>query len=162
MKKVWIIDPSQTVRTILAHALAHAGIESECFVGGVAGIAALHRHMDAVPGLLILEVRLPDLDGYDVVMYARSKLAREQTAIVVLSRCYGVLDRLKGRLAGADAYLTKPFKLEDVLAVVEQYLKGDDGRCGCPPAYTGGWEAADPHLARKAVSRQEPVGKAVG
>ena len=123
MKPVMIIDPSQTVRKILEICLRRAGIESEAYnSSGVEAIQALRQNKGAAPAVIMLEATLPRMGEYEVVLLLR-KQGYLYTAIVMLSKRDGVLDRLKGRLAGADDYLTKPFTVKGVLAVVQRYLQ---------------------------------------
>lgn len=119
---VWIIDGSLVVRKILEISLRRAGIASTSYSDGIEALRELHHRPADASALIILEVLLPYMDGYDVTIQVREKLSRQQTAIVMLSKCDGVLDRIKGRLAGADAYLTKPFLVADVQAAVRTYL----------------------------------------
>lgn len=119
---VWIIDGSLVVQAFLKVTLRRAAIAS---TGYYSGNEALHDLWDLqgdAPGLILIEGALPDMDGYDAIMQVRTFLSRRQTAIVVLSNRTGILDRARGRLAGADDYLMKPLLVEDVLAVVIKYL----------------------------------------
>ena len=74
------------------------------------------------PDLIFVDLGLPKLDGYEVIRLLKSRPALEHTILVILSRRDGMLDHLKGRLIGAHAYLTKPFKTQQILAVVRAHL----------------------------------------
>lgn len=117
MKQVLIIDPSLVVRKILVTCLRRVGIESEEYPDPIEALLALRDDPGPPPAVIILEVDLPHMDGYEVVMHLRSK-GYSATAFVMLSHRDGILDRVKGRLAGANAYLTKPFTMKQVLEVV--------------------------------------------
>ncbi len=106
---VWIIDGSLVARTILEITLRRLGIASTSYSAGNEALSDLWEQPFDAPGLMLIEGLLPDMDGYDAIMQMRKLLSRRQTAIVVLSNRSGILDRFKGRLAGADDYLTKPF-----------------------------------------------------
>jgi DNA-binding response OmpR family regulator len=62
------------------------------------------------------------MDGYEVARRLKSKPQFSHTVIIMLSRRDGVIDRLKGRLAGAKDYMSKPFKTQDIISVVESYV----------------------------------------
>jgi DNA-binding response OmpR family regulator len=62
------------------------------------------------------------MDGYEVARYFKTKEQFNNTVIVMLSKRDGVIDRLKGRLAGAKDYITKPFRTQEVMSVVHSYL----------------------------------------
>ena len=62
------------------------------------------------------------MDGYEVARRLKSKPQLSHTVILMLSRRDGVIDRLKGRLAGAKEYITKPFKTQDMISVIESYV----------------------------------------
>jgi DNA-binding response OmpR family regulator len=77
---------------------------------------------------------LPKLDGYEVIRLLKARPALEGTVLVIPSRRDGVLDHLKGRLIGAHAYLTKPFKTQQILSVVQAHLGTHDGSQALYPA----------------------------
>jgi DNA-binding response OmpR family regulator len=62
------------------------------------------------------------MDGYEVARRLKSKPQLSNTVIIMLSRRDGMIDKLKGRLAGAKDYLTKPFKTQDIISVIESHL----------------------------------------
>ena len=95
---------------------------SDLFQDGVEALRWCGTPVARIPALVLVDVDLPKLDGYDVIRHLKAKPALAQTVFVIISRRDGVLDRLKGRLAGAHAYLTKPFKTDEVVAVVQAYL----------------------------------------
>ena len=82
----------------------------------------------SVVDLVIVDLALPKLDGYQVIQQIKARPALERTRLMILSRRDGVLDKLKGRLAGAHAYLTKPFKTGELLAVVQAHREPLAGR----------------------------------
>jgi twitching motility two-component system response regulator PilG len=119
---VMAIDDSPTVRKIVETCLRREGFEVESFPDGVEAIRWLARSDARIPALVILDIHLPKMDGYEVARRFKSDPRLKQTVVVMLSRRDGVIERLKGRLVGAKDYLVKPFKTQDILAVVEMYL----------------------------------------
>ncbi len=123
-KLIMVIDDSLTVRKILIACLGRAGFTVVDFVDGVEAMHWLSQPGARIPDLVLLDVGLPRLDGYDVAHRLKSRPAFTHTVIVMLSRHNGILDRLKGRLAGAKVYLTKPFKTQELVEVVVSVLNG--------------------------------------
>ena len=121
-KLVMIIDDSATVRKIVEVSLRREGIPSISYANGIEAIRALSERKHLVPDLVFLDIALPRMDGYKIAQYLKSHHQYDNTVIVMLSGHNGILDRLKGRLSGARDHLTKPFKTEDILSVVHEYL----------------------------------------
>ena len=71
---------------------------------------------------MFVDLSLPKLNGFKVIQRLKGCRRLSQTPIVIISSRDGVLDRLKGRLAGADDYLTKPFTTQQISAVLEARL----------------------------------------
>lgn len=121
-KLVMIIDDSLTVRKIIETSLRREGIPSVSYADGIEALRALGEQRHSIPDLVILDIELPKMDGYEVARHLRTKQQFGNTVIVMLSKRDGVIDRLKGRLAGAKDYITKPFKTQQILSVVHSYL----------------------------------------
>jgi len=121
-KLVMIIDDSLTVRKIIETSLRREGFEFAGYADGIEALRALAEGRQAVPDLVILDVGLPKMDGYEIARRLKTKPHFSNTVIIMLSRHDGVIDRLKGRLAGAKDYLTKPFRTQDVISVIHSHL----------------------------------------
>ncbi len=121
-KLVMVIDDSEIIRKIVEVSLGRAGIPCVAYADGIEALRALAERQDLVPDLILLDVGMPKMDGYQVAQYIRGRRCYKDTIIVMLSGRDGVLDRLKGRLAGASNYMTKPFRTQELLAVVGEYL----------------------------------------
>ncbi|HVB24269.1 MAG TPA: response regulator [Ktedonobacteraceae bacterium] len=122
-KMVMVIDDSLTVRKIVEVSLRREGIDCVCYASGVEAIRSLTKQRDLVPDVVILDIGLPQVDGYRVARYMKMKHRYRNTVIIILSGHSSVLDRLKGRLSGAKEYLTKPFTTQEMLALVHAYLQ---------------------------------------
>jgi twitching motility two-component system response regulator PilG len=122
--RIMVVDDSATVRKILETCLGRQGYLVESFPDGVDALRRLAgpEGHHAVPDLVILDINLPKMDGYEVARRLKAKPHLGNTIIIMLTRRDGIIDRLKGRLAGARDYLGKPFKTEELLAVVQSYL----------------------------------------
>jgi DNA-binding response OmpR family regulator len=121
-KLVMVIDDSNTVRKIIETCLGREGFEVKGFSDGVDAIRWLAEPDARVPDLVVLDIGLPKMDGYEIARRLKTKPQFANTIIVMLSRRDGVIDRLKGRLAGAREYITKPFKTQEIVALIESYL----------------------------------------
>ena len=121
-KLVMVIDDSTTVRKIIETCLGRQGFQVLGFPDGVEAMRWLMEPTSRVPDLVLLDIGLPKMDGYEVARRLKIKPQFSNTVIVMLSRRDGMIDRLKGRLAGAKDYITKPFKTQDIISVTESYL----------------------------------------
>lgn len=121
-KLVMIIDDSPVMRKIIEASLRREGIHSMSFADGFDALRALSEHHDLVPDLVLLDVSMPKVDGYQVAHLLKVRPRFKNTVIIMLSGHDGKLDYFKGRIAGASVYLTKPFKMRDMLAAVHRYL----------------------------------------
>lgn len=121
-----VIDDSLTVRKILEVCLHRAGYEDvQSFPDGTEMLRWLMMPEARIPTLVLVDLNLPKMDGYTLIRHLKAKPAFAQTVFVILTGRSGMLDKLKGRLSGAQAYLTKPFRTDDILAIVHTYLGPD-------------------------------------
>ena len=121
-KLVMVIDNSITVRKIIETCLGRQGFSVLGFPDGVEAMRWLMEPTSRVPDLVLLDIGLPKMDGYEVARRLKIKPQFSNTVIVMLSRRDGMIDRLKGRLAGAKDYITKPFKTQDIISITKSYL----------------------------------------
>ncbi len=87
------------------------------------GIDALKMAQEFQPDLIILDVMLPDMNGYDVCRQVRKSSSLRHTKIIMVSAKAMASDHLKGYQVGADDYLTKPFDEEELLVKVCAHLR---------------------------------------
>lgn len=121
-KLVMVIDDSATVCKIIETCLRREGFEVKTFNDGVEAVRWLTEPESPIPDLVLLDIELPKMDGYEVARRLKTKQRFHDTVIVMLSRRDGVIDRLKGRLVGAKDYVSKPFKTQDIIAIMQTYL----------------------------------------
>jgi twitching motility two-component system response regulator PilG len=122
MGYVAIIDDSMVVRKIVETILSRAGIRCLCFRDGYEAMCAFNRELAQIPDLLFLDINLPRIDGYDLLKVFKGNSRFEGMTIVMLTSRDGVLDRVKCRLAGARGFLAKPFRTQELLAIVATHL----------------------------------------
>ena len=121
--KILMIEDDKPLAESVAALLEQRGFEVECVYDGVSG--AEYAEL-GVYDLLILDVLMPGMDGYQVARQVRA--ARCATPILMLTARGGVEDRIEGLNAGADYYLTKPFDSRELLACVNALLRRQGGQ----------------------------------
>jgi DNA-binding response OmpR family regulator len=121
-KFILVIDDSATVRKIIETCLGRENFVVRGFSDGVEAMRWLTTPESRIPDLVWLDIGLPKMDGYEVARRLKTKPQFANTVLVMLSRRDGVMDRLKGRLAGAKTYMTKPFKTQDIVSVTKSLL----------------------------------------
>lgn len=119
---IFIIDDSQTVRKIVEICLRREGYNVQGFGDGVEAIQWLREANTYIPDVIFVDIGLPKMDGYEVVRRLRAKPQLAETAIIMLSRRDGVIDRLKARLVGAKDYITKPFQTHTIISIVHHSI----------------------------------------
>jgi len=119
---ILVIDDSATTRKILEVCLGRQGYEVHSFADGITALRYLVQPGARLPDLLFLDLILPKMDGFEVIRCLKSKPACAGIPIVMLTSRNGVIDRLKGRLAGVNEYMTKPFKTSQIIQVVHELV----------------------------------------
>ncbi|QBD79433.1 response regulator [Ktedonosporobacter rubrisoli] len=114
---IMVIDDSPVVRKIIGYTLMREGHTVVAFPDGYKAIRWLASPQGQLPSVLFLDLVLPRMNGYAIARYLKAHPSYKSITIVMISRNCGLIDRLKGRLAGASAYLGKPFRTKDLLAI---------------------------------------------
>ncbi|HEU5376243.1 MAG TPA: response regulator [Ktedonobacteraceae bacterium] len=125
---VLVIEPSLTLRLIIALCLQSAGLQVVDFPDGVQVLRGLNNAPACKPDLILLDQDIPQMDWYTLLRNLQKHPACLQTAFVLLLSHESPLDRLKVRLAGAHGSLTKPFRTQELLRVVQQALHAPPAR----------------------------------
>ncbi|HET6954587.1 MAG TPA: response regulator transcription factor [Acidimicrobiales bacterium] len=136
---VLVVDDDEFIRDLVSSALRIAGF-------GVATAAAGQEALDAVgrdhPGLVVLDVGLPDIDGFEVCRRLRD--SGETVPVIFLTARDAAEDRVSGFTRGGDDYVTKPFSLEELVARVRAVLRRTNHEV--PPGASGHHRYADLEL----------------
>ena len=121
--KVLIIEDERLLADSIKAMLEKKGFQAEAVYDGETGLeyAALGMY-----DLLILDVMMPGLDGYQVARRVRAE--RCSTPILMLTAKSGIEDRIEGLNAGADYYLTKPFDSRELMACINALLRRQGGQ----------------------------------
>jgi len=85
------------------------------------GFEALSLIADHQPDLILLDIMMPRLDGYQTCALIKHHRVFRHTPVVMLSSKDGLFDRARGRVVGSDNYITKPFTREELLSVIGQH-----------------------------------------
>ncbi len=118
--KVLVIDDSNTIRRSAELFLRQAGYE---VILAEDGFDALSKITDYEPQVIFVDIMMPRLDGYQTCALIKQNPRLKSTPVIMLSSKDGVFDRARGRLAGSDRYLTKPFTKEGLIEAVSDYVK---------------------------------------
>jgi twitching motility two-component system response regulator PilG len=116
-----VIDDSNTIRRSAEIFLKQAGYD---VVLAEDGFDALSKVNDHHPDLIFCDILMPRLDGYQTVAVIRRSSKFAPIPIVMLSSKDGVFDKARGRMVGAQDYLTKPFTKDQLLDAVRRHLNG--------------------------------------
>ena len=117
--KVLVIDDSNTIRRSAEMFLRQAGFE---VILAEEGFDALAKISDHHPRVIFVDIMMPRLDGYQTCALIKQNANLKSTPVIMLSSKDGVFDRARGRLAGSDRYLTKPFTKEALIDAVNEYV----------------------------------------
>jgi DNA-binding response OmpR family regulator len=120
---VMLIDDSIAVRRVIEASFQRANLPTTTFPDGLAAIQALSKGEVGVPTVLLLDIGLPRMTGYEVARLLKSHAGFEQTKIVMLTGNDGVLNKVHSRWVGACDFIAKPFRVSDLINVVSALLK---------------------------------------
>ena len=118
--KVLVIDDSNTIRRSAELFLRQAGYD---VILAEDGFDALAKISDYRPQVIFVDIMMPRLDGYQTCALIKQNPNLKSTPVIMLSSKDGVFDRARGRLAGSDQYLTKPFTKEGLLEAIVLHVK---------------------------------------
>jgi len=118
--KVLVIDDSNTIRRSAEIFLRQAGFD---VVLAEDGFDALAKITDHHPRVIFVDIMMPRLDGYQTCALIKQNAQLKSTPVIMLSSKDGVFDRARGRLAGSDRYLTKPFTKEGLVQAVHETIQ---------------------------------------
>ena len=126
--KVMVIDDSNTIRRSGEIFLTQAGCKVVLAEDGFDGLSKV---VDNKPDIIFVDVMMPRLDGYQTCALIKNHAEFKDTPVVMLTSKDSLFDRARGKLVGADEYLTKPFSkkslIEAVIAHTQQYEDVDYG-----------------------------------
>ena len=116
--RILVVDDEANIADVIAMALRFQGFVVETASDGAAALRAVESFR---PDLLVLDIMLPDMEGFDVAQ--RLGAQRAQVPIIFLTARDSTEDKVRGLTMGGDDYVTKPFSLEELVARVRAILR---------------------------------------
>ncbi len=120
--RLLVVEDEPNILELLSASLRYAGFDVVTAADGDQAVHAAQRHR---PDLIVLDVMLPDMDGFEVLHRLRSGGTR--TPVVFLTARDATEDKVRGLTLGGDDYVTKPFSLEEVIARIQAVLRRTQG-----------------------------------
>lgn len=119
-KRILCIEDHPEMIELVQLILGRRGFEVEGAVGGQAGIEEIQRKP---PDLLLLDLMMPDVDGWEVYRQIKANERLRDIPVIIVTAKAQEIDRVLGlKIAGADDYITKPFRPKELIDSVEQVL----------------------------------------
>ena len=120
MKKVLVVDDDSILRTVLKHTLEQQGYQVKAVSSGKEALAVFERD---VPDIVVSDVSMPEMDGFEFCRQLRSQPSGQLVPFIFLSAKTDLDHRVEGHSSGADDYLTKPFEMKELVAKMEGLLE---------------------------------------
>ena len=113
-----VIDDSKTIRRTAETLLKKEGCD---VLTAVDGFEALAKISDQKPNIIFVDIMMPRLDGYQTCALIKNNAQFRATPVIMLSSKDGLFDKARGRIVGAEQYLTKPFTRDELLGAIHRY-----------------------------------------
>ncbi len=120
MERILVVDDDPEIVRLVRGYLTQAGYQVLTAANGATTVAALRREK---PDLIILDLMLPDRDGWDITRFVRGDRQLQATPIIMLTARIEDTDKIVGLEMGADDYVTKPFNPRELVARVRSQLR---------------------------------------
>jgi DNA-binding response OmpR family regulator len=148
--RVLVVDDDEDIRLLVRELLERAGYLVE---EAEDGRTALRRLFANAPALVILDVTMPDMDGYQTLERIRDL---SDVPVLMLTARSQELEKVRGLSAGADDYVAKPFGRQELLARVQALLRRSGGRSEVIEAYADDFVQVD-YAQRRVTVNDKPV-----
>ena len=119
MRKILVIEDEPDLRANVSRFLKAEGYEVHAAADGAAGVEAALAQM---PDLIVCDITMPEMDGFGVLAALRSQPETAAIPFIFLTASADKEDLARGLQSGANEYVTKPFKIADLLAAVRRLL----------------------------------------
>ncbi|GAB3031694.1 MULTISPECIES: twitching motility response regulator PilG [Oleiagrimonas] len=116
--RVMVIDDSKTIRRTAETLLKKEGCDVQTAVDG---FEALSKISDLKPQIIFVDIMMPRLDGYQTCALIKNNRQFRGTPVIMLSSKDGLFDKARGRIVGAEQYLTKPFTRDELLEAIRRH-----------------------------------------
>jgi len=127
MKKILVIEDDANIRESLVELLEMKSFE---LISAENGTDGLKLAQDTLPDLIVCDVMMPGMNGYEVVEAIRKDSRMKNLPLIFLSAKAMEADIDYGKKLGANSYLTKPFRAQDLFSVVDELLNNNSGGSG--------------------------------
>jgi len=117
--KVMVIDDSNTIRRTAEALLKKAGYD---VLTASDGFEAMSLITDNRPDIIFVDIMMPRLDGYQTCQLIKNNKKFRDTPVIMLSSKDGLFDRARGRIAGSEEHVNKPFTQEELIEVITKYV----------------------------------------
>ena len=145
MARVLVVDDEENITFLLSSALRHFGFDVKAVDRGKEALRQAHEYN---PDLIVLDVMLPDVSGFDVVRRLREEAI--EAPVLFLTARDTVEDKVRGLTLGGDDYVTKPFSIEEIMARVQASLRRQGLTTASPRLVVDDLEMdEDAHLVRR-------------
>lgn len=122
-RTVLTVDDSPTVCKLVSMTLERQGYR---VISAADGLQALAKLQDITPDLVLLDIAMPNLDGYSICKVIKTNAKTADVPVVMLSGKDGFFDKVRGRMAGAVDYITKPFDPKALLRTIDKHVKSNE------------------------------------
>jgi len=117
-----VVDDSITMRKVTSRVLEGHDFD---VITARDGIDATEQMQEKIPDLLLLDIEMPRMDGYEVAEYVRADARLRHIPIIMITSRAGQKHRERGKKAGANAYLSKPYKESELISEVNKLFTGE-------------------------------------
>lgn len=121
MKKILIVEDSSTTRSLIKAVIEDVGDDLDAYEART-GFEALKILPSEVFDLIITDINMPDINGLELINFVKNNDAYRRIPLIIVSTERSDEDRKRGIALGADAYITKPFKAEELQETIKRVL----------------------------------------
>ena len=152
-RKILLVDDDPLIRRVVTKSLMAAGYEVNA-IGSA--LEALPTARAQLPDLILLDVLMPELNGYEVCQQLRDDPQTATLPIIMLTAMDEPESVVKGLQTGADDYITKPFHIEELISRIEAHLRRSIRQVGANPLTTLPGNPTIEQILQKRLERHEP------
>lgn len=117
--KILVVEDSATTRTVISRMLTNEGYE---VIQAMDGIEAITRFAETKPDLVLLDIIMPGIDGYETLAILKKNHDLSDIPVIMLTAKDSLVAKLKGKMSGSTEYLTKPFNALELMAKIKKHL----------------------------------------
>jgi len=155
--EVWVVDDDDSIRWVLERALSQAGIKSRSYSSGEAAMQELESGF--IPGCLLVDIRMPDMSGLDLL--ERIRTSRPNLPVIIMTAHSDLESAISSHEGGAFDYLPKPFDIEEAITLIKKGIRWGRDRTDMESTTDQDPVTVGPELIGKAPAMQQ-VFRAIG